>query len=107
MTRILLYTTQFCGFCLAAKRLLAKKGLAFEEIDVGFDAEKRTEMVALSRGGRTVPQIFIQGRHVGGYDELAALERAGELEAWLVRAPEPLAREALMPETLAPATSES
>jgi glutaredoxin 3 len=108
MTRILLYTTtQFCGFCLAAKRLLATKGLAFEEIDVGFDPERRTEMVALSRGGRTVPQIFIQGRHVGGYDELAALERAGDLEAWLAREPEPLAREALMPETLTPATSES
>ena len=98
MTRILLYTTQFCGFCLAAKRLLATKGLAFEEIDVGFDPERRAEMVALSRGGRTVPQIFIQGRHVGGYDELAALERAGELEAWLAREPEPLAPEPLTPE---------
>jgi glutaredoxin 3 len=102
MARILVYTTQFCGFCLASKRLLAKKGLEFEEIDVGFDPERRTEMVALSRGGRTVPQIFIQGRHVGGYDELAALERAGEIEAWLAREPEPLARE-----TLTPATSES
>jgi glutaredoxin 3 len=93
MTRILLYTTQFCGFCHAAKRLLTTKGLAFEEIDVGFDPERRTEMVALSRGGRTVPQIFIQGRHVGGYEELAALERAGELEAWLAHEPEPLAPE--------------
>jgi glutaredoxin 3 len=93
MTRILLYTTKYCGFCLAAKRLLAKKGLAFEDIDVGFDPEKRAEMTARSRGGRTVPQIFIQGRHVGGYDELAALERAGELEHWLVRAPETLALE--------------
>jgi glutaredoxin 3 len=98
MTRILLYTTQFCGFCHAAKRLLATKGLAFEEIDVGFDPERRTEMVALSRGGRTVPQIFIQGRHVGGYEELAALERAGELEVWLAREPEPLAPEPLTSE---------
>jgi glutaredoxin 3 len=101
MTRILLYTTQFCGFCLSAKRLLATKGLDFEEIDVGFDPEKRAEMTARSGGGYTVPQIFIHGRHVGGYDELAALERAGELDAWLAREPE-----ALTPETLAPETSE-
>jgi glutaredoxin 3 len=102
MTRILLYTTQFCGFCLAAKRLLATKGLDFEEIDVGFDPEKRNEMVALSGGGRTVPQIFIHGRHVGGYDELAALERAGELEDWLAAEPAPPLPETLEPETPEP-----
>jgi len=96
MTRILLYTTQFCGFCLAAKRLLATKGFDFEEINVGFDPERHAEMTARSGGGYTVPQIFIQGRHVGGYDELAALERAGELDAWLAREPESLAPE--MPE---------
>lgn len=85
MTHILLYTHPYCGFCLAAKRLLDRKGLAFEEIDVEFDEEKRAEMNARSGGARRVPQIFIQGHHVGGYDELMAIERAGELEAWLAR----------------------
>jgi glutaredoxin 3 len=59
-------------------------------------------MTARSRGGRTVPQIFMHGRHVGGYDELAALERAGEVEAWLAREPETLAPEFLTPETSEP-----
>jgi glutaredoxin 3 len=80
---IVLYTTKYCGFCHAAKRLLANKGLAFEEIDVGFDPEKRSAMMARANGARTVPQIFIHDRHVGGYTELAALERTGELETWL------------------------
>ena len=84
---IVLYTTPYCGFCLAAKRLLAKKGLAFEEIDVSFDNEKLSEMTARAGGARSVPQIFIHGHHVGGHDDLAALERAGELEAWLAREP--------------------
>ncbi len=83
MTGILIYTTQFCGYCRAAKNLLSAKGLKFEEIDVGFDADKRGEMVERAGGLRTVPQIFIHGRHVGGYDELAALEREGRLDAWL------------------------
>lgn len=83
MPRIVVYTTPFCGFCLAAKRLLTKKGLAFDEIDVSFDDEKRAEMVARADGARTVPQIFIRDRHMGGYMELAALERTGELDAWL------------------------
>jgi len=83
MPRIVLYTTRFCGFCLAAKRLLAKKGLDFDEIDVSFDDEKRAEMVARAEGARTVPQIFIRDRHMGGYVELVALDRTGELDAWL------------------------
>jgi glutaredoxin 3 len=83
MSRILLYTTQFCGYCRAAKNLLRAKGLYYEEIDVGFDQAKRIEMVERAGGLRTVPQIFIHGRHVGGYDELAALEREGELNDWL------------------------
>ena len=87
MTRILLYTAQFCGYCQAANRLLRRKGLDFEEIDVGFDADKRAEMIERAMGLRTVPQIFIHGRHVGGYEELAELERQGKLDA---------------PETLAP-----
>jgi glutaredoxin 3 len=95
MTRILLYTTQFCGYCQAAKRLLRGKDLDFEEIDVGFDADKRAEMIERARGLRTVPQIFIRGRHVGGYEELAELQREGKLDAWLANAPEALAPEAL------------
>jgi glutaredoxin 3 len=83
MTRILLYSTQFCGYCRAAKNLLRAKGLEYQEIDVGFDPVKRAEMVQRAHGARTVPQIFIHERHVGGYDELAALEREGKLDAWL------------------------
>jgi glutaredoxin 3 len=83
MSRILLYTAQFCGYCRAAKNLLRAKGLDYEEVDVGFDPAKRIEMVERARGLRTVPQIFIHGRHVGGYDELAALEREGRLNDWL------------------------
>jgi glutaredoxin 3 len=101
MTRILLYTTPFCGYCRAAKQLLRGKGLDFEEIDVAFDAEKRAEMIERAHGLRTVPQTFIHGRHVGGYDELAALEREGKLDAWLAGAPETLAPETLAPEALA------
>jgi glutaredoxin 3 len=100
MTRILLYTTQFCGYCRAAKQLLRGKGLEFEEIDVGFDAEKRIEMIERATRLRTVPQIFIHGRHVGGYEELSALDREGKLEAWLEAAPETLVPEALAPEAL-------
>lgn len=95
MTRILLYTTPLCGYCRAAKQLLRGKGLDFEEIDVAYDADKRAEMIDRAQGLRTVPQIFIHGRHVGGYDELAALEREGKLDAWLADAPEALALEAL------------
>ena len=83
MSRILLYTTQFCGYCRAAKNLLRAKGLDYEEIDVGFDPDKRADMVQRANGLPTVPQIFIHGRHVGGYDELAALEREGKLNDWL------------------------
>jgi glutaredoxin 3 len=104
MSRILLYTTQFCGYCRAAKNLLRSKGLDYDEIDVALDVGKRTEMVQRARGLRTVPQIFIRGRHVGGYDELAALEREGKLDAWLANALETCASEALAAETLADAS---
>jgi glutaredoxin 3 len=83
MTRILLYTTPYCGYCRAAKRLLTSKGLDFTEIDVSEDPAKREEMISRAMGMRTVPQIFIHGRHVGGYDELAELEREAKLDAWL------------------------
>ena len=88
MTHILLYTKAYCGFCQAAKRLLGRKGLVFEEIDVEFDDVKLAEMRARAGGRSTVPQIFIHGRHVGGYDELAALERSGDLDGWLAREPD-------------------
>jgi glutaredoxin 3 len=93
VSRILLYTTPFCGYCRAAKTLLRGKALDFEEIDVPFEAEQRAEMSQRALGLRTVPQIFIHGRHVGGYVELAALEREGKLDALLADAPETIAGE--------------
>ncbi|MGG7645312.1 glutaredoxin 3 [Rhodovulum sp. YNF3179] len=83
MSQVEIYTTRFCGFCIAAKRLLKKKGVGFAEIDVGRDPERRAEMVKRAGGGYTVPQIFIDGAHVGGCDELYALERAGKLDPML------------------------
>jgi glutaredoxin 3 len=102
MTRIVLYTTLFCGYCRAAKRLLADKALDFEEIDVAFDHDKRAEMIDRARG-HTVPQIFIHGRHVGGYDELAMLERDGKLDDWLANPPETTPSETPASKTLAEA----
>lgn len=84
MTRIILYTTPYCGYCRAAKHLLTKKGAPFTEIDVSEDLERRQEMIARAFGRRTVPQIFVNGTHVGGYDELAELEREAKLDALLV-----------------------
>lgn len=83
MTDITIYTTALCGYCYAAKRLLQKKGLQFNEIDVGFDPGMRAEMTRRANGRRTVPQIFIGETHVGGYDQLSALEREGRLDALL------------------------
>jgi len=83
MKQIEIYTTRFCGFCIAAKRLLASKNVSFTEIDVGAAPEKRAEMMARANGGRTVPQIFIGGQHVGGCDELYALENQGKLSGML------------------------
>jgi len=83
MAKIVLYTTPYCGYCRAAKHLLDKKGLTFTEIDVSQDMELREEMITISFGRRTVPQIFINDTHVGGYDELAGLERATKLDALL------------------------
>ncbi len=78
-----IYTTPICGFCTMAKRLLKQKGVAFEEIDVMRAPDRRAEMVERSGGGRTVPQIFIDGDPVGGCDEIYALDRAGRLDALL------------------------
>ena len=85
MASIVLYTTMFCPFCSRAKRLLEAKGVSYTEIDVGMDSSKRQEMMDLA-GGRQVPQIFIGERHVGGSDELVALEQAGELDKWIEEA---------------------
>ena len=82
MAKIEIYTTPFCGYCARAKGLLDKKGAAYEEMDVMMDDKKRNEMRERSRR-TTVPQIFINGEHVGGSDELAALESAGKLDALL------------------------
>ena len=83
MPSITIYTTAFCPYCSAAKRLLQNKELAFEEIDVTLDPAKRVTMTKLAGGRYTVPQIFIGGRHIGGSDDLYALEAKGELDALL------------------------
>ena len=83
MTKIILYTTPYCGYCRAAKHLLGNKGAAFTEIDVSEDLALRQEMIDRAYGRRTVPQIFINGTHVGGYEELAELERAAKLDPLL------------------------
>lgn len=82
MKPVVIYTTPICGFCHAAKRLLDQKGVAYEEIDVMRDSDKKQEMMQKA-GRHTVPQIFIDGAHVGGCDELYALERAGKLDPML------------------------
>jgi glutaredoxin 3 len=76
------YTQQWCGYCTAAERLLRQKGVAFETIDCSVDRAKRKWLVEVT-GRTTVPQIFIDGRSIGGYDELRALERRGELDKLL------------------------
>ena len=81
--RIVVYSQPFCGYCSAAKRLLTQKGAAFTEFDVMFDSGRRSEMLSRSGGRSTVPQIFIDGRNVGGYDDLSALDKAGELDRLL------------------------
>lgn len=80
MATIEIYTSPFCGFCHAAKRLLVSKGLSFVEYDVMSAPEKRSEMMQRAKGRHTVPQIFIGATHVGGYDDMAALEREGKLD---------------------------
>ncbi len=83
MPRIEIYTTPFCPYCHAAKRLLAKKAAQYHEIDVSRDSDLRTAMTARAGGRRTVPQIFIGDLHVGGSDELHALDHAGKLDRLL------------------------
>ncbi|MBL6614692.1 MAG: glutaredoxin 3 [Reyranella sp.] len=84
MAKVEIYTTPFCGYCARAKGLLDAKGAAYEEMDVMEDAAKRAEMRERSKR-TTVPQIFINGQHIGGSDELSALERAGKLDPLLAQ----------------------
>src|SRR5215472_2461786 len=85
MIPIEIYTTRYCPYCHAAKRLLSQKGVEFTEIDVSGDAKGRSDMVARANGRMTVPQIFIGSTHVGGCDDLYALDRAGKLDPLLGR----------------------
>ena len=77
MKPVTLYATPFCGYCSAARRLLADKGIEFEEVDLFAEPERRAEMVARAKGARTVPQIFVGERSIGGYSELRQVLRGG------------------------------
>ncbi len=83
MAKVTIYTRPFCGYCARALALLNQKGADFEEIEAGMDAARRKEMTERSGGGTTFPQIFIGDRHIGGCDELMALDGAGELDRLL------------------------
>ena len=83
MAKVEIYTGMMCGFCSAAKRLLEQKGVDFEETDVSVSSGKRQEMIARANGRLTVPQIFIDDAHIGGCDDLYALESAGKLDTML------------------------
>lgn len=85
MPKVVLYCTMFCPYCSGAKRLLTKKGMEFEEIDVTFAPGKRSEMIEKAGGLTSVPQIWIGDTHVGGCDELFALEDEGRLDGLLSR----------------------
>ena len=82
MADVVIYTRPFCGYCSRAINLLTHKGVAFTEIEAGMDPDKRREMMQRS-GRNTFPQIFIGGEHIGGCDEMLALERAGQLDPML------------------------
>jgi glutaredoxin 3 len=83
MARVEIYTRIFCGYCSRAKRLLEQKGVEFEEYDITMDSPKRAEMLQRAHGRTTVPQIFIDDRHVGGSDDLYALDQDGRLDPML------------------------
>lgn len=83
MQPVEIYTSPLCGFCHAAKRLLTEKGVGFTEYDVWAEPDRKPEMLARANGRHTVPQIFIGATHVGGCDDLYALERAGKLDQLL------------------------
>ncbi len=83
MAQVEIYTKDWCGYCARAKRLLTERGVTYAETDVGSDDARREEMIARASGRTTVPQIFIDGQHVGGCDDLFALDAKGELDVLL------------------------
>ncbi|WP_404712271.1 glutaredoxin 3 [Sphingomonas sp. MMS24-J13] len=83
MAKVEVYTKMFCPYCTRAMRLLGEKGVEVEEYDISLGGPKRVEMLGRANGRTTVPQIFINGAHIGGSDDLAALERAGKLDPLL------------------------
>ena len=85
MTDVLIYSSDFCPFCHRAKALLKRKGASFREVKVDFAPRKRDEMRKKASGRKTVPQIFINGKHIGGCDDLYDLDRAGKLDKQLER----------------------
>lgn len=85
MAEVVIYTTTVCPFCVRAKMLLSKKQAAYKEINLSKNPELRDEMIAKADGKRTVPQIFINGKHVGGCDDLYELEMDGELDPMLAQ----------------------
>lgn len=84
MAKVIMYTTQTCPYCVAAKNLLDGKGVAYQTIDLTNDFKGREELLKKSNGQRTVPQIFINERHIGGFTDLKALEEKGELDPLLL-----------------------
>ena len=83
MKKVIIYTGPMCNYCSAAKHLLNKKKINYEEIDIGYDEKKREEMLKKSNGAKTIPQIFIGEKHIGGYVELRALDIDGKLNSLL------------------------
>jgi glutaredoxin 3 len=83
MAEVEMYMTRFCPYCTRARALLQKKGVGFVEIDIAEQPARRAEMIERATGGTTVPQIFINGEHIGGCDDLVALDRAGKLDSKL------------------------
>ena len=83
MAKVEIYTGPFCSYCTRAKRLLDAKGIEYQEHELGFGGGNRAEMVQRANGRTTVPQIFIDGRHIGGCDDLMELERGGRLDILL------------------------
>ncbi|MCF6456840.1 glutaredoxin 3 [Pseudoalteromonas sp. MMG024] len=84
MANIVIYTKPTCPFCVRAKMLLTQKGVEYTEIDIAAQPELRDEMIAKANGGYTVPQIFINDQHIGGCDDMFALEQSGRLDSLLV-----------------------
>lgn len=80
MTDVEIYSTAICPYCVAAKQFLDRKGLSYREVRIDTDPQQRTAMLERSGGRRTVPQIFINGTHIGGFDDLVAADRSGRLE---------------------------